>query len=134
MANDFRYALRAMVKRPLFSLAIMLTLGTCIGAVTTVFSLVDATLLKPLPYPEPDRLGQLMAFAQYQGATYTQQSQNGRTWQQFKAAASTFDLACIGGTIGVSFSSANQVSYLRQQRVSSGYFKVLGMQPKLGRE
>src|SRR4051812_49125754 len=48
--QDIRYALRMMIKRPLFSLAIIITLGVCIGAVAAVFSAVDATVLKALPY------------------------------------------------------------------------------------
>jgi putative ABC transport system permease protein len=57
---DVRYTVRQMYKRPLFTAAIILTLGVCIGAVTAVFSMVDATLLRPLPYPEPERLAQLV--------------------------------------------------------------------------
>src|SRR5690242_4365825 len=134
MGHDFRYAVRMLVKRPLFSLAVVFTLGIAVGAVTTVFSAVDAAILKPLPYPEPDRLGQLMGFSKYRGGTYIQQSQSGRTWETFKGAAASFDLAAYSGPIGVSFGSGNQVRYLRQQRVTAGYFKVFGMQPVIGRE
>jgi predicted permease len=134
MGHDFHYAFRMLIKRPMFSLSVVFTLGIAIGAVTTVFSAVDAAILKPLPYPEPDHLGQLMGFSKYRGATYVQENQDGRTWQTFKNAASAFELSAHSGAIGVGFGSGNQVSYVRLQRVTAGFFKVFSIQPILGRE
>jgi len=134
LGQDCRYALRMMIKRPLFSIAIILTLGVCIGAVTAVFSAVDATILKSLPYPEPEQLAQLVRYTLTSRGTGLQQGQNGRTWEAFKAGAATFEAAAYGGTTGVNFSSGNQISYIQQQRVTAGFFKVLGIQPILGRE
>src|SRR3954453_9421725 len=57
--QDLRYAFRVLAKSPGLTLVIILSLGIGIGANTAVFSVADALLLKPLPYPHPDRLALL---------------------------------------------------------------------------
>src|SRR6266704_5723231 len=56
-SRNLRYASRTLRRAPGFSAAVIGTLALCIGANTAIFSIVDAVLFRPLPYPEPERLG-----------------------------------------------------------------------------
>ena len=129
------YAVRLLSRKPLFTAAMVLTFGVCIGAVTAVFSVIDATLLRPLPFPEPERLAQLVVRYSSVDGLELQNFQNGATWERFKESSRTTDFAVYrGGTENLNFSSGGSVGYIRRQRVSSGFFRVFGIDPFMGRE
>src|SRR5947207_3115264 len=63
--RDLRYACRVLLKSPAFTVTAVLTLGLCIGANTAIYTVVDRVLLRPLPYPHPERLA--MVVREYRG-------------------------------------------------------------------
>ena len=58
--RDLRYAVRLLAKAPVFTVTAVATLALCIGANTAIYTVVDRVLLRPLPYPEPDRLAMVI--------------------------------------------------------------------------
>ncbi|MBI3404126.1 MAG: ABC transporter permease [Acidobacteria bacterium] len=133
--RDLRYGLRMLRKDPVFSTTAIVTLALCIGANAAVFSIVDAVLLRPLPFPGLDRLAQVVRYYRGRGQEETGNGQTGRAWQVLRDEANLLDLAVFsGGAKGVNLSAQGRVEYVRQQRVSAGFFRVLGVHPAIGRE
>ena len=58
--RDLRYAIRVLLKAPVFTITAVVTLALCIGANTAIYTVVDRVLLRPLPYPQPDRLAEVI--------------------------------------------------------------------------
>jgi predicted permease len=142
--QDLRLALRQLHNNPGFVLAVTLTLALGIGVNTAVFTLVNAFLLRPLPYPEPDRLAVLILHREGvspKSGQYVQDdntSQDGETWELVRDNVSSVQAATFGGTNGVNLDvtgsgSGSSVRYVQDMRVSAHYFEVLGIQPFLGR-
>jgi predicted permease len=142
--QDLRLALRQLHNNPGFVLAVTLTLALGIGVNTAVFTLVNAFLLRPLPYPEPDRLAVLILHREGvspKSGQYVQDdntSQDGETWELVRDNVPSVQAATFGGTNGVNLDvtgsgSGSSVRYVQDMRVSAHYFEVLGIQPFLGR-
>ncbi len=132
--NDFRFALRQLRKTPLFSAIVVTTLGLCIGANTAVYSVLDAVLLRPAPYPEPERLGLMATLARNKGQEFLNTSQNGAMFEAVRDNMPSLEIAAWSGTSGVNFAGQSRLEFVQQQRVSAGYFHVLGIGPRFGRE
>ena len=133
--RDLRYAFRMLRKTPGFTIAAVVTLALGIGANAAVFSAVNALLFEPLPFPHPDRLA--IVGRHYRSAKSGEDHEigsTGRMWFAVRDHATKVDAAVFGGTAGVNLVSAENVAYVQQQRVSAGYFRVLGIPPMIGRE
>jgi putative ABC transport system permease protein len=133
IVQDTRYALRVWRQSPGFAATAILTLALGIGANTTMFSVVNATLLRALPFPEPDRL-----MTVWKGRTNEPASLNITSWPNFRdwvtrnhvfQHMALFDSAGRGYNLSGS-GEPEQVSGLR---VTASFFDVLGTKPLLGR-
>lgn len=134
LARNVRFALRQLRKTPAFTITAVLTLALCIGANAVIFSLVDTALIRPLPYPEPERLAQVVVHVREARGEWLRSGQNGAAFELVRDNASVIKVAAQAGFAGVNLVANNHVEYVRQQRVSAGYFSVLGVAPLYGRE
>ncbi|HVJ30536.1 MAG TPA: ABC transporter permease, partial [Gammaproteobacteria bacterium] len=136
--RDLKYALRVLLRAPVFTTTAIVTLALAIGANTVVFSLVDAILLKPLPYPEPDRLAYVVAPIRTTEGEYVIDSHNGATWERLRDGVPAIDAAVTRARSGpgqqVNLVVGDTAASVRHARVGSGYFRVLGVAPAIGRE
>ena len=143
LLQELRLAWKQLFKNPGFSLAVTLTLALGVGVNTAVFSLLNGFLLRPLPYPEPDRLAVLILHQEGvspKSGQFVQDdnnSQDGETWELIRDNVPSVQAASFGMTSGVNLQagsdSGNSVRYVQDMHVSAHYFDVLGIRPFLGR-
>ena len=133
--RDVRYALRILRKAPGFAIAATLILAVTIGANAAVYSLVDRLLVRPLPYPQSDRLATIIRHTERGGRSDTGYNTNGATWLAMRDGVRDLDIAVVGGGFsGVNLTGGDETAFVQQQRVSAGFFRVLGVTPAIGRE
>jgi predicted permease len=132
--HDLRYALRLIAKNWTFSLTVILILALCIGANTAVLSVVNAAMVKPLDYPDPGRLGHVVST--YAHGDGFETSVDGVTWELVRDRVPSLEIALYGGGFGdgVNMGVNGRGVFVHQQRVSAGFFHVLGIAPLAGRE
>jgi predicted permease len=137
--RDLKYAFRQLRRNPGFTLTVLLTLSIAIGANTAVFSMVNALLLRPLPYPQPEHLGSLVShYVGILGSTgiatsEDDNSSDGETWELVRDNVPAVIAGATAGTRGVNLQIGSSIRYVREQRVSAGYLEALGVRPIFGR-
>jgi len=131
--RELRHALKQLGKNPGYSLVVILTLALSIGANTAIFSVVDALLLRPLPYPEPQRLGALMQRMSGPSNAAYPVNIDRDTWRFVRDNVPAVTAAVASKTGGVNLEAAGRAQYVHGQRVSASYFGVLGLRPFIGR-
>jgi putative ABC transport system permease protein len=127
---DLRQAVRVLLKNPRFSLVAIAALALGIGANAAIFSVVNAVLLRPLPYPDPDRLVQACRqFPQGRGCSMSIPKYIAVRSANAFDAASAYDFAGPGMNIG----GGDRPEQVRGIHISAGYFKVFGAGMTMGR-
>ncbi len=130
-ARDLRYALRAMRQRPGFTALAVSIMALGIGANTAVFSTVNAVLLKPLPFADPDRIVAL-TYAQGQDAAYIGQIAI-PDFEDWRNQSASFEALAYYGAREVPAAVNGTAEYAQAAQVGPEFFQVFHLQPALGR-
>jgi putative ABC transport system permease protein len=135
LARDVRYALRNLTRNPRFTVFAVLMLAVGIGATTAIYSIVEGVLLRPLPFPDPERL--VVVGDHVEGTNWG----DGENFAPVTApeirtyARDTHTFESLGGFSGASFelSSGGEPAAINGTRMTAGVFPTLGVAPLLGR-
>ncbi len=132
LAHDLRFAVRTFIARPTFTAVALLTLALGIGANTAIFSVVNAVLLRPLPYEDPDRLVVILSTRVRSG------DQRGNIapadFLDFARTATSLERAGANGWVGyTTVTGADEPERVGNVRVTWNFLRTLGVDPMLGR-
>ena len=127
--NDLRYAVRMLAKSPAFAAVAVLTLALGIGANTAIFSVVNAVLLRPLPYPESERL----VWLSERGPNFPTMSISYPNFSDWRAQQQVFEQIGVYNWGNYNLTGKGQPSRLTGVRISADAFTALRAQPAVGR-
>ena len=129
LLQDIRYGVRTLRKNPGFAAIAVLTLALAVGASTAIFSVVDAVLLRPLPFKDPVRL--VWATEHFAFGPSTVVSADFPAW---KDRNHVFEqIGAFGGTSGANLTGAGEPARVTVTKVTTALFSMLGVQPVAGR-
>ena len=135
--QDVRYALRMLAKNAAFSLVAILSLALGIGANTTIFTVVNAILLNPLPVKDVSRVVELDTVDTKTRVTAANAAKLGMSYMNFQDYARQTQVfsavTCLVGPLPVTWSGGAEPRQLQAQMVSASYFDLLGLRPASGR-
>ena len=132
LLQDLRYGLRTLRKSPAFTVIALFTLALGIGANTAIFSIVNAVLLKPLPFPEPDKLVFMTSAFEKQGVTRNF-STSYADFLDWRSTAKSFTAMASYHQDSFTLAGMDQPLHVSGETVSGDFFSILGTQPLLGR-
>src|SRR5262245_24274765 len=131
LVSDVRYGLRLLRKSPGFAFVTILTLALGIGANTAIYSVVDAVLVRPLPYSDPDRL--VMVWEDASDISFPRNTPAPGNYASWKELNRVFtDVAATRGASAI-LTLDGPPEQILGRRVTANFFSVLGVKPILGR-
>jgi predicted permease len=134
--QDLRYALRALRRTPGFTLAAILTLALGIGATTTIFTVVNGVLLRPLPYRHANRIANIWNdFGEGAQSLPAVSPLDFRDYQQRSRTFETFAAASAGGVVGLrgNLTGEGEPERVDLATVTANFFPLFGVTPRYGR-
>lgn len=132
LLNDTRFSLRMVRKSPGFAAVAIMTLALGIGANTAIFTVIRTVLLKPLQYPNPDRLVRLVLTVPHRNVA--DQAFNEVRFEEMRASAQSFtELAAFGPLESYTLSGSGDPEVVSVARVSANFLNILGTRPIQGR-
>jgi putative ABC transport system permease protein len=132
LVQDLRYALRILRKSPGFTMVVVLTLALGIGGNTAIFSVVNAVLLRPLPYSDPSRIAQFGQASKSGEDNYSFTTPQFRFFREHPAQA--FDaIAAYRGAGTLELKQQDKRDWVKTMGVTEDFFRVFGTSPALGR-
>jgi predicted permease len=131
LAGDMRYAMRAVRKNPGFAATAILTLALGVGANTAVFSVVNTVLVKPLPYPDPDRIVLLMTTWRGRGSFPGVSAPKFTEWRRSTDGFQDAAAYRLGGVMNLT--RRDQPEQIAAGRVSAAFFRLFGARVAQGR-
>ena len=129
--QDVRYATRILFKSPALTTIALLTLALGIGVNSAIFSVVNAIVLRPLPYPESERLMVIWGNLHKKGLEEIEAS--ALELRDFQQQSQSFDQIAAYTTQGLNLTGIDQPERLRGAAISANLFQALGIPPQLGR-
>src|ERR1700737_1038184 len=131
--KDLQFTMRMLWKNPAFSVITILTLGLCIGANTAIFSVVDGVILRPLAYPESERLFAIHEICPAFSHIAPLVPVNGMHFREWRKNAHSFEQLALVGGIALNLTGNGEPDRLAAARVPPNLFSMLGAQTQLGR-
>jgi predicted permease len=129
--NDLKFAIRQLLKNPGFTAVAVLTLALCIGANLTIFAVVDAVLVRPLPFPEPDRL--VTMFNTYPKAGLERNGASLVNYYERRGSVPAFSDIALHTQGTAIIGETGSTEQMELMRVSPDFFATLGVGPIMGR-
>jgi predicted permease len=131
LLQDVRYGLRMLVKKPTFAIVAVLTLALGVGANTAIFSIVNAVLLRSLPFPDPDRLVRI--YFNNPGVGLRGVRFSVPEFDDLRTQTDVFEDVSVIVFGPTNLTGVKQPEHLEMMEVSPNYFSMLGATPELGR-